>query len=99
MCPRGIDLARHPSTMALCCTWTASSPGLLPHPQWPCGLGAAHEKANPCQEFFPLSMIFFQFFPFSQAASVATLPSALVVVSRSHLNSAVELLAWNQKIS
>jgi len=37
-----------------------------------------HEKADPCQEFFSLSMIFF-FSPFSQAASVATLPSALLV--------------------
>jgi hypothetical protein len=38
-----------------------------------------HEKADPCQEFFALSMIFSFFFPFSQAASVATLPSALLV--------------------
>jgi hypothetical protein len=37
-----------------------------------------HEKADPCQEFFSLSMIF-PIFPFSQAASVATLPSALFV--------------------
>jgi hypothetical protein len=38
-----------------------------------------HEKADPCQECFALSMIFSIFFPFSQAASVATLPSALLV--------------------
>ena len=37
-----------------------------------------HEKADPCQEFFALCMIF-SIFPFSQAASVATLPSALLV--------------------
>jgi hypothetical protein len=36
-----------------------------------------HEKADPCQECFALSMIFSLLFPFSQAASVATLPSAL----------------------
>jgi hypothetical protein len=41
-------------------------------------LKSFHEKADPCQEFFPLSMIF-SIFPFSQAASVATLPSALFV--------------------
>src|SRR6516162_1811439 len=40
-----------------------------------------HEKADPCQEFFALFHIFFvpQPFPSSRAASVATLPSALVV--------------------
>jgi hypothetical protein len=38
-----------------------------------------HEKAGPCQEFFALSMSSSLFFPFSQAASVATLPSALFV--------------------
>jgi len=37
-----------------------------------------HEKADPCQEFSALSMIFL-FSPSSQAASVATLPSALLV--------------------
>jgi hypothetical protein len=37
-----------------------------------------HEKASPCQEFFSLSMSSSLFFPFSQAASVATLPSALL---------------------
>ena len=40
-------------------------------------VSAFHEKADPCQEFFLLSHDFFLFFPFSQAASVATLPSAL----------------------
>jgi len=38
-----------------------------------------HEKANPCQEFFLFFPWFLPFFPFSEAASVATLPSALVV--------------------
>jgi hypothetical protein len=38
-----------------------------------------HEKADPCQEFFLLFPQFLVFFPFSQAASVATLPSALLV--------------------
>jgi hypothetical protein len=41
-----------------------------------------HEKADPCQEFFALFhnfRPFRKFFPCSQAASVATLPSALVV--------------------
>jgi hypothetical protein len=37
-----------------------------------------HEKAGPCQEFFCSLHNFFHF-PFSQAAYVATLPSALVV--------------------
>ena len=37
-----------------------------------------HEKAAPCQECFALSMSSSLFFPFSQAASVATLPSALL---------------------
>jgi hypothetical protein len=37
-----------------------------------------HEKAGPCQECFALSMSSSLFFPFSQAASVATLPSALL---------------------
>jgi len=40
-----------------------------------------HEKADPCQEFFcsfPQFLPFTNFFPFSQAASVATLPSALL---------------------
>jgi len=35
------------------------------------------EKADPSQELFALSMIF-SFFPLSQAAYVATLPSALL---------------------
>src|ERR671925_783605 len=35
-----------------------------------------HEKADPCQEFFALSR-FLPFSPSCQAASVATLPSAL----------------------
>ena len=39
---------------------------------------AFHEKTGPCQEFFALSMSSSLFFPFSQAASVATLPSALL---------------------
>jgi hypothetical protein len=39
---------------------------------------AFHEKAGPCQECFALSMSSSLFFPFSQAASVATLPSALL---------------------
>ena len=38
-----------------------------------------HEKADPYQEFFALSMSSSLFFPFRQAASVVTLPSALVV--------------------
>ena len=38
-----------------------------------------HELAGPCQECFALSMSSSFFFPFSQAASVATLPSALFV--------------------
>jgi hypothetical protein len=41
-----------------------------------------HEKADPCQEFFcsfPQFSSVHKFLPFSQAASVATLPSALVV--------------------
>jgi hypothetical protein len=38
-----------------------------------------HEKADPCQECFALSAVFSIFSPFSQAASVATLPSALLV--------------------
>ena len=38
-----------------------------------------HEKADPCQEFFCSLHDFFSLFPFGQAASVATLPSALVV--------------------
>jgi hypothetical protein len=50
-------------------------------------LKSFHEKADPCQElvlFFPirvfaLSMIFSVSLPFSEAASVATLPSALSV--------------------
>src|SRR6516164_8593443 len=40
-----------------------------------------HEKADPCQEFFcsfPQFSSVHKFFPFSQAASVATLPSALL---------------------
>jgi hypothetical protein len=41
-------------------------------------VSAFHEKADPCQEFFALSMNSSFFFPFSQAASVATLPSALL---------------------
>ena len=40
-----------------------------------------HEKAAPCQECFALSMSSSLFFPFSQAASVATLPSAHSCVS------------------
>jgi hypothetical protein len=36
-----------------------------------------HEKADPCQEFLALFMIVSTFFV-SQAASVATLPSALL---------------------
>jgi hypothetical protein len=38
-----------------------------------------HEKADPCQEFVCSFRDFSHFFPFSHAASVATLPSALVV--------------------
>jgi len=37
-----------------------------------------HEKAGPCQECFALYLSSSLFFPFSQAASVATLPSALL---------------------
>ena len=40
---------------------------------------AFREKADPCQEFFAFSMSSSLFLQFSQAASVATLPSALVV--------------------
>jgi hypothetical protein len=39
---------------------------------------AFHEKAASCQECFALSVSSSLFFPFSQAASVATLPSALL---------------------
>jgi len=39
---------------------------------------AFHEKADPCQECFALYISCCFFFPFSQAASVATLPSALL---------------------
>jgi len=45
----------------------------------PSSVNSFHEKADPCQEFFAFSMSSSLFFPFSQAASVATLPSALVV--------------------
>lgn len=38
-----------------------------------------HEKAGRCQEFFCSSKSSSLFFPFGQAASVATLPSALFV--------------------
>jgi hypothetical protein len=50
---------------------------------------AFHEKAGECQAFsfifpfffffLPLYFFFFQLFPLNQAASVATLPSALFV--------------------
>src|SRR5215813_11526245 len=52
-----------------------STPGLSHYRR----LGAFHEKADPCQELFSIALRDFSFFPFSQAASVATLPSALLV--------------------
>jgi len=41
-------------------------------------LKSFHEKAGAGQEFFCSLMLFSDLFPFSQAASVATLPSALL---------------------
>jgi hypothetical protein len=53
-----------------------------------------HEKADPCQELFCSFHEFFSFFPFSQAASVATLPSALLYERFSLGASSVFLIQW-----
>src|ERR671922_532932 len=55
----------HPRVSALECALAKAAPG-----------NSFHEKADPCQEFFALSR-FLPFSPSCQAASVATLPSAL----------------------
>src|SRR6267143_3124408 len=68
-----------------CLSFQARWP-LLPTNSTPLSVNAFHEKAGKCQVFFLFFLLlhfffssFSRLFPLSQAASVATLPSALFV--------------------
>src|SRR5215813_1670889 len=63
--------------LALSVLPTAISEGLRTNPRFP--MGPSMRRPIPVKSFFCSFRDFFHFFPFSQAASVATLPSALVV--------------------